>query len=89
VSLKPRKTPCVAKDTTTAGAPNARSVKYCCAGSHMFESCASKFNNEHELFQQLQKNLLKSPYITRAKYWQSLLLNTTQHLFGHLQWILP
>lgn len=38
VSLKPRKTPCIAKERRTAGAPSALSVKYWVAGTYIGES---------------------------------------------------
>lgn len=37
VSLKPLKTPCIAKERRTAGAPSDRSVKYFCAGASIGE----------------------------------------------------
>ncbi len=40
VSLNPRKTPCMAKERRTAGAPSALSVKYCVAGTYIGESYA-------------------------------------------------
>lgn len=42
VSLKPRKTPCIAKEIRTAGAPSERSVKYLCAGKSIGEPCSIK-----------------------------------------------
>lgn len=38
MSLNPRKTPCMAKERRTAGAPSDLSVKYCCAGVIISES---------------------------------------------------
>ena len=37
VSLKPRKMPCIERDKSNAGAPNARMVKYFCAGDKTAE----------------------------------------------------
>lgn len=42
VSLKPRKTPCIAKERRTAGAPRDLNVKYCCAGFSIGESWIKK-----------------------------------------------
>jgi len=39
VSLKPRKTPCIAKERRTAGEPSALIVKYWRAGRYIGESC--------------------------------------------------
>jgi hypothetical protein len=38
VSLKPRKTPCIASDKRTAGEPSALNVKYFLAGVNIAES---------------------------------------------------
>lgn len=40
VSLKPRKTPCIAKERRTAGEPSALTVKYWRAGIYIGESCS-------------------------------------------------
>lgn len=45
VSLKPRKTPCIAKERRTAGAPRDLNVKYCCAGFSIGESWIKKNKN--------------------------------------------
>ena len=44
VSLKPRKMPCRAKETTTAGAPKALSERNRSAGMRIGEPC-SKYDN--------------------------------------------
>lgn len=44
VSLKPRKTPCMAKERRTAGAPSDLSVRYLWAGPSIGESY--KFNEK-------------------------------------------
>lgn len=39
VSLNPRKTPCIANERRTAGAPRDLNFRYCCAGCNIGESC--------------------------------------------------
>lgn len=39
VSLKPRKTPCMASETATAGDPSALSVRYFLAGTSIGDPC--------------------------------------------------
>lgn len=42
VSLNPRNIPCIARETTTAGAPMDLSDKNCCAGMRIGEAYALK-----------------------------------------------
>ena len=58
VSLNPRKTPCIANDRRTAGAPSDLNVKYCCAGVSIRESCINEKPHERSETHDL-----------RNKYW--------------------
>lgn len=44
MSLNPRKTPCIAKDKSTAGAPSDLSVKYLRAGASIGDPCFTESN---------------------------------------------
>lgn len=47
VSLIPRKTPWIAIEIITAGAPNDLNVKYCCAGLNIGEFCTKNNIGRH------------------------------------------
>lgn len=62
MSLSPRKTPCIANERRTAGAPSDLRVKYCTAGFSMGESYITE-DSEHSFL------LLKVVEKPRSKYF--------------------
>ena len=78
VSLKPRKTPCMAKERRTAGAPSDLNVKYFRAGGSIGEPFQIKTNwKENWLQWHANKNwkLLKFQTQNLLWYWNQSLQN--------------